>query len=76
VAGALKRSVMNLLDGDDGRPIAVTLKDGAGRFVGELVSIEYGIVTLAVEGDIDCSGLLTCPVDQILSVELLTAPLA
>jgi hypothetical protein len=76
VTGALKRSVMQLLAGDDGRPIAVTLKDGAGRYVGELVSIEYGTVTLAVEGSVDFSGLLTCFVDQILSVELLSAPVA
>ena len=71
MTGALKRSVMHLLAGDDGRPIAITLKDGAGRFIGELVSIEYGTVTLAVKGKVACSGLLTAPVEQILSVELL-----
>jgi hypothetical protein len=71
VAGALKRSVLHLLDGDSSRRIAVTLKDGAGRFTGEMVSIEHSILTLALGDGVDFSALLACPVEQVLSVELL-----
>lgn len=76
MSGALKRSVLHLLDGDHSRPIAVTLKDHAGRFTGELMSIERGTLTLAVDDGAGCSALLTCPEEQVLSVELLNAFLA
>ena len=76
VSGALKRSVQQLLDGDHSRRIAVTLRDGAGRFSGELVSIDHGTVTLVVVDSDDHCGLLSCPEDLILSVELLGDALA
>ena len=70
MTGALKRSVLRLMDGDHTRLIAVTLKDGAGRFTGELVSLEHGVVILAIK---DGSALISRPVEQVLSVELLSA---
>jgi hypothetical protein len=71
MTSALQESVFQLLDGSANRRVAVTLKDGAGRFVGELVSIDNGTLTVAIEIYGEFRELLRRTVDEILSVELL-----
>jgi hypothetical protein len=70
LTGALKKSVAYLMDGDASRRITVNLKDGAGRYSGELVLIEDGLLALAVEVGGECVSLICTTVEEILSVEL------
>jgi hypothetical protein len=70
LTGALKKSVSYLMDGDVSRRITVNLKDGAGRYSGELVCIEDDVLALAVEVDGQSASLLCITVEEILSVEL------